>query len=99
MGRLDWGQIIAPAFYILLIAVLAVFAQTGLQGTHGLAALREAEALEADLKQELAEAQAEHAAQQNLVDRLSSDYLDLDLLDERARAVLGYTRREELIIR
>ena len=99
MGRLDWGQIIAPAIYILLIAILAVFAHTGLQGTHGLAALNEAEALEANLTQELAQARAERAAQQNLVDRLSLDYLDLELLDERARAVLGYTRREELIIR
>ena len=25
--------------------------------------------------------------------------LDLDLLDERARAMLGYVRREELVIR
>ena len=99
MGKLDWGQMIAPAFYILMITILAVFAHTGLQGTHGLAALNEAEALEASLIDQLDRARAEHAAQQNMVDRLSLDYLDLELLDERARAVLGYTRREELIIR
>ena len=40
MGRWDWGQIATPAIYILLIAVLAVFGHSALQGTRGLAALR-----------------------------------------------------------
>ena len=35
----------------------------------------------------------------NLTRRLSDDYLDLDLLDERARDVLGLVRADELIIR
>jgi cell division protein FtsB len=36
---------------------------------------------------------------QNLTHRLSDDYLDLDLLDERARMVLGYLRADEVTIR
>ena len=41
----------------------------------------------------------ERAALGNKVERLSERYLDLDLLDERARAVLGLVREDELIIR
>jgi cell division protein FtsB len=99
MSRWDWGQIVSPAIYILLIAVLAVFGHSGLQGEHGLAALREAQRLERDLTVELATTSAERTGMQNLVRRLSERNLDLDLLDERARAMLGYVRREELIIR
>jgi cell division protein FtsB len=99
MGRWDWGQIVAPVFYILLIAVLAVFGHSGLQGEHGLAALRQAEALEAELATELAGIGEERRALANLVGRLGERNLDPDLLDERARAVLGYVRREELVIR
>lgn len=35
----------------------------------------------------------------NLTHRLSDQYLDLDLLDERAREVLGYLRADEIVIR
>jgi cell division protein FtsB len=99
MGRWDWGQIAAPVIYILLIAVLAVFGHSALQGEHGLAALRQAEALEHELSGELAGIEEERRALKNLVGRLDEHNLDIDLLDERARAVLGYVRREELVIR
>ncbi len=99
MGRWDWGQIVAPVIYILLIAVLAVFGHSALQGEHGLGALRQAEALEAELTAELAGVGEERRALANLVGRLDERNLDLDLLDERARAMLGYVRREELMIR
>ncbi|KTF06136.1 hypothetical protein MGSAQ_002368, partial [marine sediment metagenome] len=36
---------------------------------------------------------------QNLTHRLSDDYLDIDLLDERAREVLGLLRSDEIILR
>ena len=99
MGRWDWGQIVAPAITIVLITVLAVFGHSALQGEHGLAALRQAEALEADLTAELAGINEERRALANLVGRLDERNLDLDLLDERARTILGYVRREELVIR
>ena len=35
---------------------------------------------------------------ENLTRRLSDSYLDLDLLDERARDVLGYVRADEIVI-
>ncbi len=99
MGKWDWAQIVTPAFYIALFVVLAAFAHSGLQGEHGLAALHRAEAVERKLTADLAETRAERRALENKVRRLSADYLDLDLLDERARAVLGYVRRDELVIR
>ena len=99
MGRWDWGQIVAPAITIVLITVLAVFGHSALQGEHGLGALRQAEALEVDLTAELAGIAEERRALANLVGRLDERNLDLDLLDERARTILGYVRREELVIR
>ena len=99
MGRWNWGQIVTPAIYILLIAVLAVFGHSALQGKRGLAALRQAEVLERELTAELAVIGEERRALANLVGRLDERNLDLDLLDERARAMLGLVRREELIIR
>ncbi|MEI4469848.1 FtsB family cell division protein [Frigidibacter sp. MR17.24] len=41
----------------------------------------------------------ENARMENLTHRLSDDYLDLDLLDEQARATLGYLRHDEIVIR
>lgn len=35
----------------------------------------------------------------NLTTRLSDRYLDVDLLDERVRDVLGYVRADEIVIR
>ena len=43
--------------------------------------------------------QAEVERMRNLTRRLSDQYLDLELLDERARDVLGLVRADELIVR
>jgi cell division protein FtsB len=42
---------------------------------------------------------ADLAGLKNLTHRLSDDYLDLDLLDEQVRSVLGYVRADEIVIR
>ncbi len=39
------------------------------------------------------------AEMENLTKRLSDEYLDLDLLDQQARDVLGYLRADEIVIR
>ena len=98
MGRWEWGQIVAPAIYIALIAVLAVFGHSGLQGEHGLAALRQAQALERELTAELAGIRTERRALKNHVQRLGERSLDLDLLDERVRDVLGFQDPDEFVI-
>jgi cell division protein FtsB len=55
----------------------------------------EAEALTAERDRLLAEL----AEVQNLTRRLSDSYLDMDLLDQQAREVLGYMRADEIAIR
>ena len=99
MDRINWKQFAIPAAYILLVGVIAIFAHSGLQGNHGLAAFRDAAVEERRLRAELASVQADREAMANKVRRLSDRYLDLDLLDERARAVLGMVRKEEIVIR
>ena len=55
----------------------------------------EAEALTAERDR----LRVELAAMSNLTHRLSDDYLDIDLLDQQARDVLGYMRADEIVIR
>ena len=50
------------------------------------------------LSQELDTLEAEVARMENLTLRLSDKYLDLDLLDERARDVLGMVRQDEIVL-
>lgn len=93
-----WG--LGELAYLALVGVLgASFAFAAVQGDYGLFARvaidAEAEALTAErdrLQQELARVE-------NLTHRLSDDYLDLDLLDQQARDVLGYMRPDEVAIR
>ena len=59
----------------------------------------EIEAEAAQLTRQLADVQASVAQMENLTKRLSDDYLDLDLLDQQARDVLGLLRSDEIVIR
>ncbi|MEM7213592.1 MAG: septum formation initiator family protein [Pseudomonadota bacterium] len=99
MDRINWKQFAVPAIYIVLVGVIAIFAHSGLQGSHGLAAFKDAHTEERRLQSQLAKVQEERTELSNKVRRLSDRYLDLDLLDERARAVLGLVRRDEIVIR
>lgn len=83
---------------VLAACVIGYFGYHGLHGERGFLAWRE-------LKRDLAAAQAveaELAAQRSQLDRrtalLRADNLDPDLLDERARVLLGYGRPDELVI-
>jgi cell division protein FtsB len=51
------------------------------------------------LTQELAALQMQVDRLENLTRRLSDTYLDLDLLDEQARDMLGMVRADEIVIR
>ncbi len=88
--------------------MLAVFAGTlmlglyftfaAVQGDYGL--FRRAEILSdaKKLKAELTVLKSEVDKMRNLTLRMSDDYLDLDLLDEQARDILGQIRSDEVII-
>ena len=99
MDRTLWQQVAVPTAYVFVVGIVALFVHSGLQGEHGLAAQREAEREERRLKAELATLRAERLALADRVRRISEAYLDLDLLDERARAVLGHIRVDEMVIR
>lgn len=82
----------------VLLFLSAYFALIAVQGDYGL--LRRVELLaEADrLTAERDRLRAELAEVQNRTHRLSDSYLDLDLLDEQVRQVLGYVRADEVVL-
>ncbi|MCE0505183.1 MULTISPECIES: FtsB family cell division protein [unclassified Roseivivax] len=86
-------------FFAFLISVGAYFAFAAVQGDYGIFRRAEIEVEAKELETELAALEAEVARMENLTRRLSDDYLDLDLLDERAREVLGLLRHDEVVVR
>jgi len=85
-------------FAVVVLALMGYLSFAALQGEHGLFRHIQVEAEEARQRAELARLQAERAEIANLTRRLSTDTLDLDLLDERARHVLGLARADEILI-
>ena len=89
----------------VMLAVFAVALMLGLyftfaavQGDYGL--FRRAEILSdaKKLEAELSLLKNEVDKMSNLTLRMSDEYLDLDLLDEQARDILGQIRSDEVII-
>jgi cell division protein FtsB len=76
----------------------AYFTFAAVQGDFGLFRRVEIQAEADELRLDLDRLSLEIAAIENLTHRLSDDYLDLDLLDERARSVLGLLRADEIVI-
>jgi len=81
----------------LLVGLYYTFA--AVQGDYGIFARVAIEAEAVGLKAERDRLAAELAEMQNLTRRLSDDYLDIDLLDQQTRDVLGYMRPDEIAIR
>ena len=91
---------IAPLlFFAIAFALSIYFTFAAVQGDFGLFRRAEIVAESQDLRVQLAKVRADVARMENLTKRLSDDYLDLDLLDERARSVLGMVRADEIVIR
>ncbi|WP_415920252.1 FtsB family cell division protein [Tateyamaria sp. SN6-1] len=86
-------------FFAIAFALGIYFTFAAVQGDFGLFHRAEIVAEGRDLTVQLAEVQAEVAEMENLTRRLSDEYLDLDLLDEQARSVLGMLRSDEIVIR
>lgn len=86
--------------YLAFVGSLGVyFTFAAVQGDYGMFARVAIKAEAATLTAERDRLQAELAEMQNLTHRLSDDYLDLDLLDQQTRDVLGYMRSDEIAIR
>ena len=87
---------LASASVVLLLG--GYFAFAALQGENGIFRRIQINDQAIELQRELDALNAEIAEMRNITRRLSDSYLDLDLLDERARKVLGYVRSDEIII-
>ncbi len=94
IGRLK--PYIPTALFALLIFYFGCQALTGDRGV--LTAPRREEALAAR-RRELAQLQAERSDLEMQVRLLSDDHLSKDLLDERARELLGFTHPNEYVVR
>ncbi|MXU66333.1 FtsB family cell division protein [Oceanomicrobium pacificus] len=81
------------------LLLIVYFTYAALQGEYGLFRLFMVEAKEQALIDELESLQADRAVIANKTKRLSNSYLDLDLLDEQARRILGMARGDEIVIR
>ncbi len=86
-------------YFIVAFCLGLYFTFASVQGDYGLFRRVQIRAELRDLTAERDALAAEIAALSNKTLRLSDDYLDLDLLDEQARDVLGYIRPDEVVIR
>jgi cell division protein FtsB len=86
--------------YLALAFALGIyFTFAAVQGDYGMFSRVAINAEATTLTAERDRLESELAEMQNLTRRLSDDYLDMDLLDQQARDVLGYMRADEIAIR
>ncbi len=86
-------------FFALALVLGGYFTFAAVQGDYGVFRRVQLSAEAEQLTDERDRLRLEVARMENLTLRLSDDYLDLDLLDERARATLGLVRGDEIVIR
>ncbi|SFI66650.1 FtsB family cell division protein [Celeribacter neptunius] len=93
-----------PSLAVLLYTGVMVtlggyFTFAAVQGEYGLFRRLQIEAELSDLQAVSGKLDDELGVLRNKTMRLSDGYLDLDLLDEQARDILGYLRSDEIVIR
>lgn len=83
----------------IAIAILLIFycIYQAIKGDRGLSSLFHFSKKQEILQEEIEKLRAERLSIENKVNALKSDSLDIDLLDEQARRVLGYARDDETI--
>jgi len=86
-------------YFIIALGMSGYFVFAAVQGDYGLFRRAEIEAEVRALRVKLDALEAQVARMENLTRRLSDGYLDLDLLDQQARDVLGLIRADEIVIR
>lgn len=80
----------------IMLGVYFTFA--AIQGDYGIFKRAEIIGERHALQEELAKVESDVARMENLTRRLSDTFLDLDLLDEQARDVLGMVRADEVVV-
>ncbi len=86
-------------FFALMFILATYFTFAAVQGDNGLFRRIQIKAETVDLTAERDRLAADLAVMQNRTRRLSDDFLDLDLLDEQARDILGVLRTDEIVVR
>ena len=89
----------AILFFGIVFSLGTYFTFASVQGNFGLFRRIQIEADAKLLQRDIDALKIEVADLQNKTRRLSDDYLDLDLLDQQARDVLGLARGDEVVIR
>lgn len=89
------GQIIGP---VAGITMVVYFAYHSIQGDRGFIVLGKLERQVSELRVELNAIRETRSKIENRVALLRPDNLDADMLEERARIVLGYTRSDDVIL-
>jgi cell division protein FtsB len=83
---------------LVCVIVLSYFAYHAVYGRHGFIAWLSLQNTVDTLEQQLAEVQATHRSLDQQVSLLRPESLDPDLLDERARAMLGLASPNDIVI-
>ncbi len=86
------------ALVLVSLTLAAYFCFAAVQGDYGVMRRAEVEAEAKALHLELAALTQEIELMENKTRRLSDDFLDLDLLDQQARDVLGLIRPDEIVV-
>ena len=88
----------ALILYTIAAALIGYFGANAYSGNYGLNAREVLEQQAAALTADLNEAKAERERWERRVGLLKSDGLDPDMLDEQARALLGYADPHDLVM-
>ena len=89
----------ALIYFFVAFGLSVYFTFAAVQGDFGLFRRAEIDAESRALQVQLDRLTDQITRMENLTHRLSDDYLDLDLLDQQARDVLGLLRSDEIVIR
>lgn len=93
------GPGVGPLIYFTIaFALAAYFTFAAVQGDFGLFRRAEIMVEARQLSDELIQLRTQIARTENLTLRMSDDFLDLDLLDQNARDVLGLVRADEVVV-
>jgi len=84
--------------YTFAALFIGYFAANAFTGNHGLRAQQDLEQQLTAMKGELAQIKAERALWERRVSLLRGDRIDPDMLDERARSLIGYVDRRDLTL-
>jgi cell division protein FtsB len=84
--------------YTFAALFIGYFAANAFTGNHGLRAQQDLEQQLTAMKADLMQLKAERAVWERQVSLLRADRIDPDMLDERARALIGYADPRDLTL-